>query len=151
MQEIQQFEKPRPTGYTQAAWDCRNQMLAKLAKHVPMQTAAPRQPMVHELPANQIASRLLTPKQAEGVEIVQKLCGHIHRATAQINTTLITYELPVGTLCLPEVANLLWQLDECIIAARAAARRLGIRAVQPQVRLTAPSLKPAASRQREAA
>ena len=79
MQEIQQFEKPRPAGYTQAAWDCRNQMLAKLAEHVPMQTAAPRQPMVHELPANQIASRLLTPKQAEGVEIVQKLCGHIRR------------------------------------------------------------------------
>ena len=107
--------------------------------------------MVHELPANQIASRLLTPKQAEGVELVQKLCGHIRRAAAQINTTLVTYELPVGTICLPEVANLLWQLDECIIAARAAARRLGIRAVQPQVRLTAPSLKPAASRQREAA
>jgi len=98
MQSIQQFEKPRPAGYTQTAWDCRNQMLAKLAGHVPMQTAAPRQPMVHELPANQIASRLLTPKQAEGVEIVQKLCGHIHRATAQINTTLITYELPVGTI-----------------------------------------------------
>ena len=152
MQEIQQFEKLRPAGYTQAAWDCRNQMLAKLAGHVPMQTAAPRQPMVHELPANQIASRLLTPKQAEGVEIVQKLCGHIRRATAQINTTLITYELPVGTLCLPEVANLLWQLDECIIAARAAARRLGIRAVQPQVRLTAAPLKLATpSRQREAA
>lgn len=152
MQSIQQFEKPRPAGYTQAAWDCRNQMLAKLAEHVPMQTTAPRQPMVHELPANQIASRLLTPKQAEGVEIVQKLCSHIHRATAQINTTLITYELPVGTLCLPEVANLLWQLDECIIAARAAARRLGIRAVQPQVRLTAAPLKLATpNRQREAA
>ena len=71
MKEIQQFEKPRPAGYTQTAWDCRNQMLAKLAGHVPMQTAAPRQPMVHELPANQIASRLLTPKQAEGVEIVR--------------------------------------------------------------------------------
>ncbi|WP_225748495.1 hypothetical protein [Eikenella sp. Marseille-P7795] len=151
MQTIKQFEKPIPAGYTQAAWDCRNQMFAKLAERLPLSTSTPRRPMPHELPADQIAHLLLTPKQAEGIEIVQKLCGHIRRAAAQINTTLITYELAVPPIYLHEVANLLWQLDEAIIAARAAARRLGIRAVQPQVRLTAPTLKPIATRQREAA
>lgn len=147
MQSIQQFEKQPPAGYTQAAWDCRNQMFAKLAERETMKTAAPRRPMPHELPADQIARLLYTPKQSEGAEIVQKLCRHIARATAQINTTLITYELPLPALCLPEVAHLLWQLDESIIAARAAARRLGIRPVQPKVRLTAAPLKTAQARE----
>lgn len=139
MQNNQEIKNQRPPHYSPAAWAAKCSMMAVIAdapRRLPP-SEPPRNPYLeaHRLPAELLRDLVMTPKQAEGMDIVQRLCGHIRAAVKQINTAIVDYELGLTPLTMTEVGDLLLQADEHIIGARCAARRLGIRAVQPKLRL----------------
>lgn len=155
MNSNQQDKNLRPETYTPRAWAARNRIFGVLAAKRPaLRPLSPAEEnpylQAHLLPLETLGELLLTPKQVEGVEIVQRLCRHIGRAVQQINTTAVAYELPLPVLTLPELAALLMRIDEHLIGSRCAARRLGVRAVQPKAKL-APPPAPAVQNKRRAA
>ena len=139
MKNNQEIKNQRPPQYSQKAWEKRCEMLDTIAAapRSLLPAEAPRNPYLdaHRLPAELLRDLVMTPKQAEGVDIVQRLCEQVRRAVTQINTTIVTHELDLTPLMMTEVGSLLLQADELIIGARCAARRLGIRSVQPKMRL----------------
>lgn len=142
MKQNQYDKKSCPPHYTPAAWAAKCDIMAHIHR-VPRRQLppdAPRNPYLeaHSLPPELLRDLVMTPKQAEGVDVVQRLCEQVRRAVTQINTTIVTHELPLSPLAMVELGHLLLQADECIIGARCAARRLGIRAVQPKMRLALP-------------
>lgn len=83
----------------------------------------------------QLSQMLITPRQVEGLEIIQKLSIYMLRATQQINTTIINYELNLAQLSSFEIGKLLADIDQLVINAKLAASKLNINAVQPKVKL----------------
>lgn len=89
---------------------------------------------VFRLPETELVSLLLTPKQVEGLETVQRLCEGIGKLQQQLNTVLITHELNLPKVALVELSDLLLKSDRLIMDSRCAAHRLGIAEVQPKVK-----------------
>jgi hypothetical protein len=79
--------------------------------------------------------RLLTPSQTEAIRTMQMQCRAIIKMAQQANTVALNAELDLPRLLLPEIALLLAKIDDRIVEAKTTARRLGVAAVQPEVKL----------------
>ena len=78
---------------------------------------------------------LLSPPQAEALEEIQALCLNIVRLAQQVNVLGVAFRFMLPTLVLPEVGQVLSEIDGLVFNSKWVSRRLGVTEVVPNTSL----------------
>lgn len=86
-----------------------------------------------DIPDTVLTKLLLSRDQCNDLQLLQELCQVIAQAVQQINVVRANHELRLPQLYLVELTDYLLRIDVLIRAAKVAAKRLGVEAVQPKI------------------
>lgn len=78
---------------------------------------------------------LLSQPQAEALEEIQALCLNMVRLAQQVNVLGVAFRFMLPTLILPEVGQVLSEIDGLVFNSRWVSRRLGVTEVVPDTSL----------------
>lgn len=85
------------------------------------------------IPETVLHKLLLSTDQCNDLQLLQDLCAVIAKAVKQINVVSASHELRLPPLYLMELTDYMLRMDVLINAAKTAAKRLDVEAVQPKV------------------
>lgn len=78
---------------------------------------------------------LLSQPQAEALEEIQALCLNMVRLAQQVNVLGVAFRFMLPTLILPEVGQVLSEIDGLVFNSKWVSRRLGVTEVVPDTSL----------------
>ena len=78
---------------------------------------------------------LLSTPQAEALEEIQALCLNMLRLAQQVNVLGVAFRFMLPTLVLPEVGQVLSEIDGLVFNSKWVSRRLGVTEVVPDTSL----------------
>ena len=78
---------------------------------------------------------LLSQPQAEALEEIQALCLNMLRLAQQVNVLGVAFRFMLPTLVLPEVGQVLSEIDGLVFNSKWVSRRLGVTEVVPNTSL----------------
>ena len=78
---------------------------------------------------------LLSQPQAEALEEIQALCWNMLRLAQQVNVLGVAFRFMLPTLILPEVGQVLSEIDGLVFNSKWVSRRLGVTEVVPDTSL----------------
>ena len=78
---------------------------------------------------------LLSPPQAEALEEIQALCWNMLRLAQQVNVLGVAFRFMLPALVLPEVGQVLSEIDGLVFNSKWVSRRLGVTEVVPDTSL----------------